>query len=100
MYARVTTFKVDPARLAELPAKAEEMRPRAMALPGMIDAYVAWRGDGHGVVVAIYESKEHADRAVMRIQALWGNLASLVGAAPRTDAYDTVAHLTARPSVP
>ena len=39
MYARVTTFKVDPARLPELSAKIEEMGPRAKALPGMVDAY-------------------------------------------------------------
>lgn len=93
MYARVTAFKVDPERLAELPTKVDEMAPRAKALPGVVDIYAAWRGDGQGVVVAIYESKEAADKAVGRIQALWGSLAGLVSTAPRTDAYDTVAHL-------
>ena len=81
MYARVTTFKVDPARLQELPAKIKEMGPRAKALPGMVDAYAAWRGDGQGVVVALYRSKEDADRAVARIQALVArDIADLVGA--------------------
>jgi hypothetical protein len=94
MYVRVTSFKVDPARLPELPAKIEEMRPRAKALPGMIDAYAAWRADGQGVLVAIYQSKEAADAAVARIQAIWGNLAGLVSAAPRTDAYENAAHVT------
>ena len=83
MYARVTTFKVDPARLHELSAKIEQMGPRAKALPGMIDAYTAWRGDGQGIIVALYNSKEDADRAVARIQALWGDLAGLVSGAPR-----------------
>ena len=41
MYARVTTFKVEPARLGELSAKIEEMGPRAKALPGIVDAYAA-----------------------------------------------------------
>ena len=95
MYARVTTFKVDPARLQELPAKIKEMGPRAKALPGMVDAYAAWRGDGQGVVVAIYRSKEDADRAVARIQVLWGDLAGLLSGAPKTDAYETAAHVTA-----
>ena len=94
MYARVTAFEVDPARLPELAAKMAEMAPRAKALPGMVDAYAAWRSDGKGVVVAIYESREAADRAVARVQALWGNLAGLVSGAPRTDAYETVARLT------
>ena len=95
MYARVTSFKVDPARLQELSAKIEAMGRRAKALPGMVDAYVAWRGDGQGVVVAIYQSKADADRAVARIQALWGDLAGLLSGAPRTDAYENTAHITA-----
>jgi hypothetical protein len=95
MYARVTNFKVDPSRLPELSAKIEEMGPRAKALPGMIDAYAAWRADGQGVLVAIYQSKESADAAVARIQAIWGNLAGLVSGAPRTDAYENAAHVTA-----
>ncbi len=94
MYARVTTFKVDPARVPELSAKAEDMAPRARALPGIVDVYVAWRGDGQGVLVSLYESKEAADRAVGRIQALWGHLAGLVSGAPRIDAYETATRLT------
>ena len=95
MYARVTTFKVDPARLQELSAKIKEMGPRAKALPGMVDAYGVWRGDGQGVVVAVYQSKAAADAAVAKIQALWGDLAGLLSGAPRTDTYDNVAHITA-----
>ena len=90
MYARVTSFKVDPSRLSELTGKIKEMAPRAKALPGMIDAYGAWRGDGQGVVVAIYRSKAEADAAVAKIQALWGDLAGLLSGAPRTDTYDNV----------
>ena len=94
MYVRVTNFKVDPSRLPELSAKIEEMSPRAKALPGMIDAYAAWRADGQGVVVALYENKEAADRAVARIQALWGDLVGLLSGAPRIDAYENAAHIT------
>src|SRR5262245_11172543 len=50
MYARVTTFKVDPSRVAELPAKVAEMGPRAKRLPGVVEIYAAWRSDGQGVV--------------------------------------------------
>jgi hypothetical protein len=95
MYVRVTNFKVDPSRLPELSAKIKELGPRAKALPGMIDAYAAWRADGQGVLVAIHQSKESADAAVARIQAIWGNLAGLVSGAPRTDAYENAAHVTA-----
>ena len=94
MYARVTQFQVDPSRLPELSAKIKKMGPLAKALPGMIDAYAAWRADGQGVIVAIYESKAAADRAVMRIQALWGDLVNLLSGAPRTDAYAHAEHIT------
>jgi quinol monooxygenase YgiN len=94
MYMRVTTFKVDPARLPELTAKVEEMAPRAKALPGIVDVTVAWRADGQGVLIGVYQSKEAAERAVARIQALWGNLAGLVSGAPRVDAYETAHRLT------
>ena len=93
MYARVTSFKVDPARLGELPAKLKEMQPAAKALPGVVDIYAAWRADGQGTVTAIYASKADADASVAKIQAIWGALAGLLKAAPDTQAYDTVEHL-------
>jgi hypothetical protein len=93
MYARVTSFKVDPSRLNELAAKIKEMQPAAKALPGIVDIYAAWRADGQGVVTAIYNSKAEADSAVAKIQALWGTLAGLLKGAPSTDTYDTVEHI-------
>jgi quinol monooxygenase YgiN len=94
MFARVTTFKVEPSRLGELEAKIKQMVPRAKALPGMVDAWGVWRGDGQGVVVAVYRSKADADAAVARIQAIWGDLAGLLSGAPKTDTYENVAHIT------
>ena len=93
MYARVTTIKVDPARLGELPTKIKELSPAAKALPGVIDIYAAWRSDGQGTVVAVYNSKADADAAAAKIQAIWGTLAGLLEGAPATDAYDTVEHI-------
>lgn len=93
MYARVTSFNVDPARLGELPAKLKEMTPAAKTLPGVIDVYAAWRADGRGVVTAIYTSKADADAAAAKIQALWGSLSGLLKGAPGTEAYDSVDHM-------
>jgi hypothetical protein len=93
MYARVTTIKFDPARLGELPAKLQEMKPAAQALPGVIDVYAAWRADGQGSVTAIYKSKADADAAAAQIQALWATLSGLLGGAPSTETYDSAEHL-------
>ena len=64
MYARITSFRVDPARLDELPAKIQKIQPAAKSLAGVVDIYLAWRGDGHGTITAIYHSKADADAAV------------------------------------
>ena len=93
MYARVTTFKVDPSRLSELPTKIKEMGPAAKALPGIIDIYVAWRADGQGAVTSIYDSKASADSAAAKIQAIWATLGGLLSGAPRTELYETVEHI-------
>ena len=93
MFARVTSFNVDPSRLDELPAKIEQIRPAARALPGIVDIYAAWRADAQGVLTAVYRSRADADAAVPRLQILWGALAGLLSAAPRTDVYDTVEHV-------
>jgi hypothetical protein len=93
MYARITSFKVDPARVGELAGKIKEMTPAARALPGVVDVYAAWRPDGQGSVTAIYKSKADADSATAQIQALWGTLASLLKGAPSTEAFDTVEHM-------
>ena len=93
MYARVTVFKIDPSRLAELAAKIRELRPAAQRLAGVVDIYAMWRSDGQGVVTAIYRSKTDADAAVRRMQVLWGAFATLLDSAPRTDIYDQVEHV-------
>jgi quinol monooxygenase YgiN len=90
MYVRVTTFKIDPRRLAELAETVKEMRRLTKALPGLQDAYVSWREDGQGAVISIYESKARAEAAAGRIQAIWGAVAGLVTSVPRVDIYDTV----------
>lgn len=93
MYARVTSFKVDPARLAELPEKIKKVQALAKALPGVLDIYIAWRGDGQGVVTAVYRSKEDADAAVVRLHVLWGSVVGLLQGVPRTDVYECVEHV-------
>jgi hypothetical protein len=95
MYARITTFRVDPSRLDELPAKISKLAHLIKALPGMLDARAAWRTDGQGVVIAFYQSREHADAAMRRLQVIWGSIADLLMEPPRTDVYETVQHITA-----
>jgi hypothetical protein len=94
MYVRVTTFEVEPSNLSTLADKIAKIAPIAKSLPGVADIYVAWRGDGRGVVVAAYESENAAKKAVARLQAVWGELASVLKSPPRTDVFDYVEHVS------
>jgi quinol monooxygenase YgiN len=93
MYVRVTAFEVEPSSLAKLSDKIAKIAPIAKTLPGVVDIYVAWRGDGRGLVVAAYASEEAAKKAVARLQAVWGELADLLISPPRTDAFEHVEHV-------
>jgi hypothetical protein len=95
MYARITTIKGDASRLRELPDKIKEMIPAAKALPGIIDIYAAWRADGHGTVVAFYDSQASAETAAPQIAAMWSHLGDLMISVPATEAFDHVERLTA-----
>ena len=94
MYARVTTYQVDPARIAELQAKLGELKPQVKSLPGVVNTYTAWRADGQGVVMAVFASKAAADAAAGQIQTIWGGLANLLKGAPKVELFDNVEHLS------
>jgi hypothetical protein len=93
MYARVTSFQVDPARVGELAGKFKEMIPTAKSLPGIVDVYAAWRADGRGTVTSIYASKADADAAVAKVQGIWAPLADMLKGAPSMEGYDSVEHI-------
>ena len=94
MYARVTTFHCDLAQQDAMQSKLEEMRGQFKSLAGVVDIYSAWRDDGSGVAMAIYESQDAAQANSDKIQAIWGELVRFLTAAPKPETYDNVTHLT------
>ncbi len=95
MYARITTYQCDPARLDDMTAKLDEIKAQVKAISGVIDAYSAWRADGNGVTAAIYESQAAAEAAASQAQAIWADLADLLMGAPNTETYENVVHISA-----
>ena len=94
MYVRVTSFKVDPVAPPGAFGQDRGDGPARQGPAGHGRRLRRMAGRWPRRVVALYESKEAADAAVARIQAIWGNLAGLVSGAPRTDAYENAAHIT------
>jgi quinol monooxygenase YgiN len=95
MYARITTYQCDPARLDDLTAKLDEIKVQVKAISGVVEVYSAWSADGNGVTAAIYESQAAAEAATPHVQAIWAGLADLLVGVPNAEAYENVVHVTA-----
>jgi hypothetical protein len=95
MFARITTYQADPARLDEMTARLDGLKPKVKALSGLVSAYTTWRSDGQGVTVAIYESQSAAEAASAQIQGIWGGLMDFLTGPPQTETYDNVEDLLA-----
>ncbi len=95
MYARITTYQCDPARLDDLTAKLDGIKVQVKAISGVMEVYSAWRADGNGVTAAIYESQAAAEAATPQVQAIWADLADLLVGAPNAETFENVVHITA-----
>lgn len=95
MFARITTYQGNPARLDDMTAKMDEIKGQVKAISGVLDVYSVWRADGQGVVTAIYDSQAAAEAATPQVQAIWGGLADLLMGTPKSETYDHVEHMTA-----
>ena len=90
MYARVTTYQADPARLEELRAKLPPIKAKLEEMDGLIDWYTVWRADGQGVVFTVFEDKGRADASLNEVRNVWSGLAGLLKATPKAENFDNV----------
>ena len=93
MYARVISFRCDPARLDEVSARLDEIRISAKTVAGLTTVYSVWRADGNGVTMALYESQADAEAAESQIQSVWSKVADLLVEQPKVETYDHAAHV-------
>jgi len=90
MYSRVTQFKGNPEKLAELEARVDGIKDHMSGVDGMIASYACWNGDASGVTMTVYESEEAANAATPHVQQIWAGLADLLIAPPEISSYATV----------
>ncbi len=90
MYARVTSYRMDPAREDEAIAKLDDIRAQVAGIDGIVCTYSMWNDDGGGLTVSIYESEAAADAATAAVQQVWGSLADLITAPPEVTGYSRV----------
>jgi hypothetical protein len=90
MYARVTTYQADPARLNELTAKLPAIKEKLFDLDGLVDWYTVWRDDGQGVVFTVFDTKSLADASLDEVRKIWSGLAGLLKGTPKAEVFDNV----------
>ncbi len=88
MYARVTSYHVDPARVAEMPAVLADLKRGCMALPGIKSYNTAWREDGRGISMTIYDGRASCEEAGPALNDIWSSFSNILIAEPVTELYD------------
>lgn len=93
MYARVTKFQGKADTMSEMQGRLEGIASQVKAIPGVVSVYTAWKGEGAGLVFAVYESEAVATAAAENIKGIWGGLADLLAGPPEADFFDNVHQL-------
>lgn len=93
MYARVTTYHVDPARLDEMDAELSDLRAHCKALPGILVYNTVWREDGRGISTTIYDCRASAEEAAVKLRYIWGSFSKLLIEEPVTELFDRTADM-------
>lgn len=90
MYARLTTYQMNPERLEEALALADEIKPEIMAIDGIKVWLNLGNEDGSGAVLTVYESSEAAEAAEPQAMQIWGRFADMLTAPPNPQGYEVL----------
>ena len=90
MYARVTSFQVDPAKIEEMKAKLPGIKSQLARIAGLVEWYSVWRNDGQGFVLTVFKDKANADASLGVARDIWGGLSNLLKDQPIPETFDNV----------
>lgn len=88
MYARITRYQLKPGHTEPAKKQAESMRADIMALPGIQRFINAGNEDGSGYIVAIVDTKEHADESIPKVREIWGRMSEHLAEMPTPEGFD------------
>ena len=90
MYARLTSFQVEPTKIEQMKAKLPSITSQLERVAGLVDWYSVWRADGHGYVLTVFKDKASADASLEMARDIWGGLANLLKSQPTPETFDNV----------
>lgn len=86
MHTRVTTFEANDIESIE--AQLDAISEKSKSIPGVIHMHASWTGEGKGVVVAIYESKEAAAAGQAHALGIWNSIITHLSGMPESVEYE------------
>ncbi|WP_295316693.1 hypothetical protein [Roseobacter sp.] len=94
MFARVTHYKMKPGSVDVAKSMLDQMKPKIMALPGMVRFINTMNDDGSGCVISLVDSRETSDGNADKVAALWAVFTEHLEAAPEAHGFDVIADWT------
>jgi len=91
MFVRVTHYRLKPGSIDAAKQLLEGMKPKIMALPGMLRFVNAVNPDGNGCVFSINESREISDGNDGSVQAIWAAFRDHLAEPPKAEGYEVFA---------
>ena len=92
MFARISTYKMNPESVADAEAKLQELMPKIMGMDGMVTFTNAVDADGNGVVVSVVESEEKANANQEQVAQIWAEFSDYLTEPPVIGGYRVLAN--------
>ena len=84
MFYRFNHIHFDPARRDQFLAKADTLRDQLATIPGLNQVNTVEIGEGQGIIFGVYESAEHAEKALDSVQTMMTSLGEYFTAPPKS----------------
>ncbi len=86
MYSRVTSFEANDIEAVE--AQLDAIAEQIAKIPNLIRMQVVWTGEGKGIVMANYESKEAAEVGQAHALGIWNTIIAHLSGMPESVEYE------------
>ncbi|UWQ15128.1 hypothetical protein K3556_04330 [Aliiroseovarius sp. M344] len=86
MYTRITSFEATDINAVE--AQLDDISKKIAEIPGVIRMQAAWTGEGKGMVIALYESKEAAQAGQAYALGIWNAIITHLAGMPDSVEYE------------
>ena len=96
MYANVTTYQLNTARLDDVNSMLSELKGKCSSLPGILFYNTVWRDDGHGVSTTIYDCRTSTDEASILLEGIWSQFSGILSSPPVTENFNRTKDMLAK----